>query len=557
MSENETSNHSEIKELTQQIESLNKRLKLIEATIGISSSENLTQSDIQKQDSVPDPITKQNHHGESFLESRIGEYGLAWLGNIVLLFGITFLTGYLHTLGLSGLSTLLGFVSVAVIFILARTLRKSYTHMGFVFNLNGHFLLYYFTMRLHFFSTTPIVQNGSIALIMLTALLTVQIYVAIRSKSEVLFGLILILMLFTAIASDSIHFLLSMVTLTAGISVYFLFRFEWKGAIILALILVYFSFLFWFLNNPIMGHPIRVIESHNFGFLYLFIIAGLYSLLALANQNARITEFYVFGVVFLNGLSFSVILGLFVIQFFSTNYIAIFTVITMFCLIYSILLKSFSAWKFTSAFYALYGFVAMSISLYGLYDLPNVFLLLSVQSLLVVSIALWFRNKIIVIMNALLFIILLIFYLASSDPNDGVNFSFAFVILITARILNWKKQRLEIKTDLIRNIYLLTGFVLVLYTLFHWVPRQYVTLSWTFAALLYFVLSVVLKNVKYRYMALGTMIATTLYLFIIDLANIELVYRVIAFMFLAIISIGASIYYTRRKRNLELKSNNG
>jgi hypothetical protein len=151
-----------------------------------------------------------------------------------------------------------------------------------------------------------------------------------------------------------------------------------------------------------------------------------------------------------------------------------------------------------------------------------------------------------VIMNSLLFLSILFIYLFSSKPIDGVNFSFALVSLISARIINWKRSRLQIKTDLIRNLYLIEGFFMVLYALYHAVPGQFVTLSWTMAALIYFLLSFILKNVKYRYMALGTMICTALNLFIFDLARIDIVYRVLAFLFLAAISIGISMYYTNR-----------
>ena len=69
---------------------------------------------------------------------------------------------------------------------------------------------------------------------------------------------------------------------------------------------------------------------------------------------------------------------------------------------------------------------------------------------------------------------------------------------------------------------MIEGFFMVLYALIHAVPRQFVTLSWTIAALLYFLISILLKNVKYRYMALGTMICAAFYLFIVDLARIEI-----------------------------------
>jgi hypothetical protein len=71
------------------------------------------------------------------------------------------------------------------------------------------------------------------------------------------------------------------------------------------------------------------------------------------------------------------------------------------------------------------------------------------------------------------------------------------------------------------------------------------------AALLYFLISILLKNIKYRYMALATMISAAIYLFIVDLARIEIIYRVLALLFLAAISIGISMYYSNRTRMKE------
>jgi hypothetical protein len=49
-------------------------------------------------------------------------------------------------------------------------------------------------------------------------------------------------------------------------------------------------------------------------------------------------------------------------------------------------------------------------------------------------------------------------------------------------------------------------------------------------------------------MAIGTMISAALFLFIVDLARIGVIYRVLALLVLAIVSIGISIYYTNRTR---------
>jgi hypothetical protein len=189
--------------------------------------------------------------------------------------------------------------------------------------------------------------------------------------------------------------------------------------------------------------------------------------------------------------------------------------------------------------------------LYGLYGFPKVYLLLSFQSLVVVSMALWFRNRLIVVMNSLLFLSILMVYIISSTSINSVNFSFAIIALVSARIINWQKSRLKIETDILRNLYLTEGFVMMLIALYHAVPKHFITLSWTLAALMYFGLSFLLKNVKYRYMALGNMICAALYLFLVDLAKIEIIYRVLALLFLSAISIGISIYYSNRIKKAE------
>jgi len=49
----------------------------------------------------------------TLLESKIGESGLAWLGNIVLFLGITFLVQYIQNSGYQFASSVFGYASVA------------------------------------------------------------------------------------------------------------------------------------------------------------------------------------------------------------------------------------------------------------------------------------------------------------------------------------------------------------------------------------------------------------------------------------------------------------
>ena len=480
------------------------------------------------------------------LESRIGRVGLAWLGNFVLLFAIVFFTEYIVTQGHGLLSVVIGVLSVGIIYSISNYLKKTNSNLSFMLKINSQVILFYEALRMHFFSVHPLIPNMIIVLAILLIIIAFQIYAALKNRSQTFGFLAVVFALFTAIMSDTTHIMLPLMTLTAIGAVYYFFKYNWQFLLIAAIILVYVTFFMWLFGNPIMDHPIQMLTDHKYGHFYLYALGGCFSLLPLLRKYDESTDIFLIGATILNGIFFTLLLTLISTKYFSESYVVVFSLVTVFCLLYSIVLKYVSDWKFASAFYALYGFLAMSISLYGMVGLPKVYLLLSVQSLIVVSMALWFRNRLIIVMNSLLFLVILLIYLFLAKSVDAVNFSFALVPLVSARIINWQKARLNIKTDLIRNLYLIQGFFMVLYALYHGLPKQFVTLSWTVAALLYFLLSFLLKNKKYRYMALGTMICAAFYLFIIDLASIEIVYRVLALLLLAVVSIGISIYYSNR-----------
>ena len=536
----------EMEKIIRRLESLELRLNNLESVMVLPDNVSLSQQKENIQDHDIINTEESSESEDKGIESQIGRFGLAWLGNIVFLFGIIFLTEYLMITGLRYISVFLGYLAAASVFFLAGYLKKTNDHLSFMFRINAGILLYYVSVRLHFFSASPVITSEALSIVILLFLIAFQAYLAIRNNSQAYGALFVIFALTTAILSDSTHFMLPLVSLTAVGSTYFFYKFGWRTLLVVSIFLTYSAFFIWLFGNPFMDHPMQILSEHHFGVIYLFILGACYSsLLLLRGKDSSIDDFLI-GVTFINGILFTFMLLFVVLQFFLNGYVALFGAITFCCLTYSTVLHSRSEWNFASAFYALYGFMAMSVSLYGLLGFPQVYLLLSVQSLIVVSMALWFRNRLIVVMNSFLFLAILMIYLSTSDSISGVNFAFAFISLVSARIINWKRARLQIKTDMIRNLYMIEGFFMVLYALSHSLPNQFVTLSWTIAALLYFIISLLLKNIKYRYMALGTMICAAFYLFIVDLARIELVYRVLALLSLAVISIGISMYYTNR-----------
>ena len=541
----------EIEKISRRLQSLELRLNQLETVLQITDRRAPVVTGEEANPVIKRSGTDISDVEDTAIESQIGRFGLAWMGNIVLLFGITFLTQYLYGNGNQFLSIIFGYTASAGIFLLAELLKKSNVHLTFMFRMNAQVLLFYITLRLHFFTSSPLLSNFPLAIFLLLLIVAFQAFLAIRSKSQPFGTLSVFFALTAAMVSDKTHFMLPLVVLTAGGAIYYNYRFGWKPLLFGAIFLSYSVFFLWLFGNPFMGHPMQLIADQQFGVLYLFAIGGLFSALLYFRLKDSSSDEFLVGVTFSNGILFTFLLLIAVLRFYSTSYVPLFGIITVFCLTYSVLLHSRSDWNFASAYYALYGFMAMSIALYGLYGYPQVYLLLTFQSLLVVSMALWFGNRLIVVMNSLLFLSILGGYLFSSKSVDGVNFSFALIALISARVINWQRSRLHIETDMLRNLYMFEGFFMMLFALLHAVPKQFVTLSWTMAALLYFLISILLKNIKYRYMALGTIICSALYLFIVDLARIEIIYRVLALLFLAAISIGISIYYTNRVKKTE------
>jgi len=541
-----TEHENELGKIESRLKSLETRLARLESVLVIRERENTNYSEEQVQPSEVSFNSERTDEEEKGLESQIGQFGLAWLGNIVLLFGIIFLTQYLMIQGYRFPSVILGYLAVLSIIFLSNYLKKTNLHLSFMFKMNAQVLLFYLTIRLHFFSATPILSNKTISVILLLFLIALQAYLSIRDKSQAFAALFVIFALTTGIVCDAAPLILPMLALIAAGAVYYFYRYNWKPLLIVTIILCYISSFVWLLGNPVMGHPMKLIAGQNSGVICFFGLGAVFSAVLLFRSKDKSADDFLTAVTFVNGILYSLLLIFIVLGFFSKNYVVLFSGLTICCLAYSIFLHSKYEWNFASAFYALYGFMAMSIAFHGLLGFPRVYLLLAVQSLVVVSMALWFRNRLIVVMNSILFLTIMVTYLVSSKSINDVNYSFALIALVSARIVNWKKSRLHIETDLMRNLYLIEGFFIVLYALYHAVPKQFITLSWTIAALLYFLLSFVLKNVKYRYMALGTMICSAFYLFLIDLAHIDLIYRVLALLFLAAISIGISIYYSNR-----------
>ncbi len=535
----ENKNSLSYESLLNRIQSVEKRLSSIESILRIEWPDDTEK--IKTRTKFDEGIATED------TESKLVEHGLAWLGSIVFLFGIIFLMSYTEGLGYLISSKLIAYLSTLILLAFSYIFRNSFPILVNILNICSLLLLYYITVRLHFITEQPLISYKGIAILLLIIVIGLHLYHAIRKNSELLGGIAITLCIATGILSDSAYVTFLILTITALITLVLFYNKLWWKLHIFSLFTVYMTHLLWLFSNPVMGHPMRIVEFPQHNMLFLFGYGIIYASSMFIPKKKLESNGALISITIWNALWFSFLLLLIIPAFYKENYSWIFSAIASFCLIVAVILKLTSSRNFAPATYACFGFMALSVAVYGYSGLPNVYFLLVLQSFLVVSMALWFRSKIIVVANSILFVSILIIYLITSESVDVTNFAFAFTALATARILNWKKERLTLKTDVFRNIYLFVAFFMILFSLNNALPNDHVTLAWTATAIGFFILSILLHNFKYRYLSIATIIVTAVHLFLVDLRQMEIGFKVIAFLIFAIISIGISIFYRKMK----------
>jgi hypothetical protein len=485
---------------------------------------------------------------EAALELKIGEFWLARVGIVALLVGTAFFIAYPIAVLPPLLRSLIGYLAVAGLFAASRFWRTSYPYLSRILFGGGLVLFYYATLRLHFFTDHPLLVNKTVALAILLAVVGVHFYFAAQRRSEFLTGIAAFLGYATALIGDATHFTLPMIALTSAAAIGFLWKHHFQTVGLLSVILAYFAHLLWLLGNPLLGHPLQAVTAHQNNLIYLFIYAAIFAMPTLWREENTFSDATKFLLPLLNGAGFFGMAFLVIINFFVPQRAGLFLLIALFFLAVAIMSWIRRRSRFATSFYACFGYLALSAAIFSQFQSPQYFIWLGWQSLLVISTAIWFRSKIVIVANTLIYLGIFLIYLIAAPSTVAVNASYALVALLSARLLNWKTERLALKTELMRNAYLASAFVIIPYGLYHAVPKNYVSLSWLGAAVFYFIMSLILQNKKYRWMAILTILLTVVYVFAIDMARLEAGFRILSFLALGVVLLVISLLYARSRK---------
>ena len=523
---------------------LDERISGIEARLSIVPEEKpyIEKEEIRKPEETISSLEREDN-----LEFRIGQFWFAKVGIVVLIIGFAFLLTLPYENSPSAFPTILGYFFSIGLIALSQYWRKNFPHIsGFI--LGGGFVLSYFTtLRLYYFSSNPLITSLAIEVILLLIAASLTLIYSIKKGSIYLTAVSLTLEYVTAIISDQSYFIFIMLVLLSSLCVYFTLKYRWNYLIIYGILITYLIHLIWFFNNPLLGKPLQPVFYPEFNAIFLLIYASIFYIGNILRDKSIKENL---NVVLITGLNTAGAYSVFVTITLTTTH----AYSSFYHLLASILFLTFSIifWvreksKYSTFILAMFGYLALSASIIIQFPAPNFFIWLCWQSLLVVSTAVWFRSKFIVVANFVIYLIVLIAYLSMEGKIDAVSISYGIVALLSARVLNWKKDRLELRTEYMRNAYLIIALFTIPYALYNFIPGGLVSISWVVLAFLYYYLSLILKNKKYRWMAILTLLLTVVYVFILGITSEDFTYKIVSFLVLGVVLVTVSLIYARLK----------
>lgn len=488
------------------------------------------------------------------LEYVVGQSWFAGVGVVVLACGV----GFALSLPFPGLPpaapSAAGLVVAAGLLLVARVWRRSFELVAGHLRGAAMALLFFSALRLFYFGPTPVLTTGSLGgRAVLAMVVALNLTLALRRRSPWLLGLAMLTGLVAATAVGAAYGVFVSVALLSALAAYAAARHGWSGLLVAAIPAGYLTHLLWAINRPWAGRPFKVLQEPAAALAFLLAYAVILAAGSHRRRDRAHEDPGTIAAVLLNcGASY----GLFLLQ--SLGQPAGFFALAhgTAALVYLGLAVAFwrsEASRITTFFYAMTGYLALSAAIVKACPSPEVFIWLSGQSLVVVATALWFRSRFIVVANFFIYVSIVLAYMMVAKTETGISLGFGVVALVTARVLNWKKERLELRTEMMRNAYLASAFVVFPYALYHLVPGAYVSVSWVGVAVAYYLMNLIVRNPKYRWMGHLTLLLTVGYVIVIGVTRLTPTYRIISFLVLGTVLLAVSLIFTqvRAKRKRE------
>jgi uncharacterized membrane protein len=493
--------------------------------------------------------------GEDEFEFEVGQNWFAIAGILALATGAAFMLSLPYVRLPAGVPSLVGLAAAGGLFLIAHLWQRTFELVASYLRGAGMVLLYFATLRLYFFGTQHVLATGDFAgRALLVLVVAFNLALAWRRKSPWLTGLALLTGYATAIAVGSAWFVLGSVVVLSALVVAASLRAHWPRLGVVGIPLGYLTYLIWAVGNPFLGGALHFTTAPAMAPGGVLAVAAIFAAAAGLRPDRETEDTATCIGALLNcGLGYLLFLG-HTLAAFAPDLAGAHGLASAVFLGLAVVFWVRERSRVSTFFYAMTGYAALSVAIMKASTVPEVFVWLSLQSVVVVATAVWFRSRFIVVANFLIYAATFLGYIVVAERETGISLGFGIVALVSARILNWRKDRLELKTELMRNAYLVGAFLVFPYALYHLVPGRHVGLAWVGLALVYYVLNLVVQNRKYRWMGHATLLLTTCYLVIVGTRQFEPVYRIVSFLVLGTVLLIVSLSFTRWRSRQRAKS---
>lgn len=484
--------------------------------------------------------------GEQDLEFVVGQNWLASVGVVVLTCGV----GFALLLPLAGLPpfvpSLAGGVVALAFLALAFHWHTTFALVAGYFRGAGMALLYCSVLRLFFFGDEHALSVQSWpGRLLLLGVVAANIAIALHRQAVWLTVLALLTGFVSAVVIGTPGVVFVGVTVLLAIGAWAVVTRDWRWLQLFLIPAGYITHGLWLINRPWQGRSIELAARPAAG-IYVVLAFVLINAMASLRRRDRDEEHLdtILAVLLNCGMGF--VLFLLATMggapaHFGPAHLSAAAVFLGLAIAFWKLVRS----PITTFFYAMTAYLALSVALVKLVPVPELFLWLSAQSLLVVGTALWFRSKLIVVGNFFVFVgIVAAYMVVAAGAESGISIGLGVVALLTARILHWQQERLDLRTELMRNAYLASGFVIFPYATYHLVATVWVPVSWVAVAVAYYVMNLVVRSPKYRWMGHLTLLLTAFYMIVVGIFQLGPAYRIASFLVLGSVLLIVSLIFT-------------
>ncbi len=482
--------------------------------------------------------------GEDF-EFVVGQNWLASVGILVLAVGAA-LTLLLPYSGLPPwLPTAVGGAIALALAALGFRWHGTFTLVAGYFRGASMALFYCAILRLFFFGAEhPLSIDHLAGRLLLTAVVVANVAGALHRRSAWLLAIALSTGFVTVIAIGAPWVVFVGTAMLLGVGAWAAVAHDWPWLELLLIPAGYVTFALWLVNRPWQGRAVALQVKPAAGVFFVLLYALINALASYRRRARPDGDLAAMLSVLLNcGMGYAV----FVLAtagaeraLFGAAHLGA----TVVYLGMGLAIWQSEASQIPTFFYAMTGYFALSVALARVIPIPDLFIWLSGQSLVVVATALYFRSKLIVLGNFFIYLGIVVTYVLVAEGETGISIGFGVVALLTARILHWQAARLDLKTEMMRNAYLASAFVIFPYALYHMVARAWVPVSWVGIAVAYYLMNLIIRSPKYRWMGHLTLLLTALYTIVVGIFQLAPAYRIASFLVLGTVLLAVSLIFT-------------